>query len=400
MEIVELYMAQEKGETDCESCEHILPLGQDLDLGVSHTDLQAAEYIPVEGVVNSLQAGVKCETAHKDSGRETQGTIAHANEEKSVCRDCEDKISVAELYGIWVKVQAHLKPKTKARYGEIFERHILPRFGDCYAEEITQGELGEWLAELAACGNTKNGKGLAGSSVRQIVSAFRSLVAYGLRTKLIVNDSLAGITVQGVQERKIATFTAAEQRKIESFVLQANNPKLYGIIIALYTGLRIGERLALSWQDIDLKKRTIDVSKTSAAVKVNGKYTVLLCPPKSESGKRVVPFPKALLPLLKEMKANGGKYLFTGRNGQPLAVRTYQAAFAGLLKKLNIKHKGFHSLRHTFATRAVMCGADIRTLSEILGHSDPSLTLRRYAHSNMTTKNRLIEKIGRTINYT
>lgn len=100
-----------------------------------------------------------------------------------------------------------MKPKTRLRYAEIFEQHILPKFGASNAEEITQGEIGEWLTELSACGNIKSGKGLAGASIKQIVSAFRSLIAFGLSTEYISRNPFVGITVKGSQERKIETRT-------------------------------------------------------------------------------------------------------------------------------------------------------------------------------------------------
>ena len=85
-------------------------------------------------------------------------------------------------------------------------------------------------------------------------------------------------------------------------------------------------------------------------------------------------------------------------NGEkPLMVRSYQRSFERLLKRLQIPHKGFHSLRHTFATRALEIGVDVKTLSEILGHKNANVTLQRYAHSMPEHKKEVMNKIGKLL---
>lgn len=75
-------------------------------------------------------------------------------------------------------------------------------------------------------------------------------------------------------------------------------------------------------------------------------------------------------------------------------VRSYQNTFKLLLKRLKIPHKGFHAIRHTFATRALECGMDVKTLAEILGHKNPTITLKRYAHSMMEHKKEMMNRLG------
>ena len=84
-------------------------------------------------------------------------------------------------------------------------------------------------------------------------------------------------------------------------------------------------------------------------------------------------------------------------NDKPLLVRTYQRTFDLLLKKLNIPHRGFHSTRHTFATRAIECGMDVKSLSEILGHKNATITLNRYAHSLWEHKTDMMNKISKML---
>ena len=80
-----------------------------------------------------------------------------------------------------------------------------------------------------------------------------------------------------------------------------------------------------------------------------------------------------------------------------ISIRAYQRSFELFLKRLNIPHKGFHSLRHTFATRALECGMDVKTLSEILGHKNANVTLNRYVHSLMEHKREMMNRLGKLL---
>ena len=119
--------------------------------------------------------------------------------------------------------------------------------------------------------------------------------------------------------------------------------------------------------------------------------------PKTSSSRRVIPLPKQLLPLIKDAKKKSSSEYIVSKDNKPLSVRSYQRSFALLQRKLKIPHKGFHSLRHTFATRALECGMDVKTLSEILGHKSPTVTLNRYVHSLMEHKKEMMNKLGKIL---
>lgn len=196
--------------------------------------------------------------------------------------------------------------------------------------------------------------------------------------------------------KKIACFTATEQKKLEQTALTDRRIKMRGIVLCLYTGLRIGELLALEWSDIDFAKGELTVSKSCHDSKKDGHYDRRIEPPKTKHSNRVIPLPKQLMPILREMKQkNPTGYVIGGEKIIP--VRSYQASFALLLKKQNLTHRGFHALRHTFATRALECGMDVKTLSELLGHKNPTVTLNRYVHSLMPHKHDMMNCLGKLL---
>lgn len=113
---------------------------------------------------------------------------------------------------------------------------------------------------------------------------------------------------------------------------------------------------------------------------------------------RAIPIPNQLLIRLKEYKkSSSDDYVVIGKSVHGAQVRSYQKSFELLLKSLELPHKGFHSLRHTFATRALECGMDIKTLSEILGHKNPTITLKRYAHSMLEHKTEMMNRLGKLL---
>ena len=126
-----------------------------------------------------------------------------------------------------------------------------------------------------------------------------------------------------------------------------------------------------------------------------GKYCRINSTPKTETSRRVIPLPKQIIPLLKETKKKNNSKYVVGNGDRIISVRSYQRSFELLLKKLNIQHHGFHALRHTFATRAIECGMDVKSLSEILGHKNSTITLNRYVHSFMAHKRDFMNRLGK-----
>lgn len=181
--------------------------------------------------------------------------------------------------------------------------------------------------------------------------------------------------------------------------------------MALGTGLRQGELLALNWSDIDFNARTVAVSKSIRSVKKDGKYVFEIQVPKTHNSIRTVAIPVAVIQALKNHKRNQnlekektfGAYsnnnlIFATPIGTPIDSRNLIRVYKNLLKKSNIEYRKFHSLRHTYATRLFEAGVHPKTVQKLMGHSDITTTLNIYTHVNENVKFQAVDKINSLFN--
>ena len=270
--------------------------------------------------------------------------------------------------------------------------------GEHEINDISPLLLQRFSTELLNCGNLKRGTGLSPNTVNAIITILKSSLRIAFEIGLTETYSADKIKRPKVTEKEIECFSLSEQKRIEKAVLNSRKPKMIGILICLYTGLRIGELLALEWTDLDLSKGIITISKSCHYGRNgDGEYVRFVDKPKTHNSSRIIPIPKQLLPILKNHKKSSHSQYVISDNENPVAVRSYQRSFELLQKKLGIPRRGFHALRHTFATRAIECGMDVKTLSEILGHKNPTITLNRYAHSLMEHKAQMMNRLGKLL---
>ena len=308
------------------------------------------------------------------------------------------------LYKEWLSnwlenyVQPSAKQRTYARYKEIVEQHIITQLGEMDLAEITPYVLQCYVTELLKCGNLRTGKGLSANSVNSIITVIQNTLKTAYSLGMVSEYVGDKIKRPRSSEKKVECFSMSEQKKIEQYILNERNTRFFGVLLCLYTGLRIGELLALEWSDIDMSKGELRVNKTCHYGKdENGAFGRIIDIPKTQSSIRTIPIPRQLMPQLREVKKKSHSTHIVSNGSNLISIRSYQRSFSALLKKLNIPHRGFHSLRHTFATRALECGMDVKTLSEILGHKNPTVTLNRYAHSLMEHKKEMMNKLGKIL---
>lgn len=307
-------------------------------------------------------------------------------------------------YKEWLKdwldnyVRPTSKERTYTRYYEIVHQHIIPHLGDYELNELTPINIQKFVTYLSQSGNLKTGAGLSPNSVNAIITVIQGSLETANRIGLSNEYTADKVKRPKISEKQVSCFTPAEQKQIEKAVMCDKKIKMFGILLCLYSGLRIGEVLALEWRDIDFIKSELTVSKTCHDGKgKDGNFCRIIDTPKTESSYRVIPISRQLLPRLREVKKKSSSKYVVSNGEKNISVRSYQKTFASLLKRLGIQHKGFHSLRHTFATRALECGMDVKTLSEILGHKNATITLNRYVHSLMEHKKDMMNKVGKLL---
>ena len=295
----------------------------------------------------------------------------------------------------------YIKPSSKQRtfeqYSKVAQIHILPYLGDIELTDLTPFVLQKFITDLTTNGNKRTGKGLSPNFVKTILSVIQNSLKTAHLVGYLPEYSANKIKRPKIVEKQVECFTIQEQKKIEEAALSAKKDKYRGIVLCLYTGLRIGELLALTWNDIDFEKSILSVTKTCHDGNENGKHIRIIDTPKTENSRRQIPLSKTLVKMLKEMKKKSKCEFVIADGEKPIFIRSYQRTFELLLKKLGLPHKGFHSLRHTFATRALECGMDVKSLSEILGHKNATITLNRYAHSLWEHKAEMMNKLSKML---
>lgn len=304
-------------------------------------------------------------------------------------------------YSDWLKewlecfVRPVCKDKTYISYSGIVSKYLIPKLGDYDLVELDAVTLQRFVANLITCGNERTGRGLSSSTVNLIITVMQNSLKCAYAIGKTATYAADNVKRPHIIVKKVECFTAREQAKIEREIAMRDNIRLYGIIICLYTGLRIGELLALRWEDIDFKCGLLYVNRTGYDGRAgDGKYTLICNSPKTATSKRCIPLFRQMVKLLRIIKSKSdGQYIISNK-GKPVLIRSYQRSFEKLLNKLGIPHRGFHALRHTFATRAIECGMDVKMLSEILGHKSPAITLNRYVHSFMDGKRKMMNKLG------
>jgi len=299
----------------------------------------------------------------------------------------------------WLEVyqKPRIKHHTYTIYCELFDKHVNPVFADKNLDEISADDVQCFLHKKLCDGNLKNGGGLSTSTVNLFRALVNCMFECAFQNGFISQNPCKKIRRVVGRQKQVTSFSRKEQKEIEAHCMK-NTDRYLGVLMVLYTGLRIGELLSLTWDDVDLKKRVIYVRKTVYRAKDNdGVYKRFIDTPKSQSSQRIIPIAKQLHALMSLQKnKQKSKYVICDKHGMARSVRGYQSSFATLQKNIGIVAKNFHALRHTFATRAIECGVDIKTLSELMGHQNTQITLDKYGHSLFDTKKKAVDLLEKS----
>lgn len=314
----------------------------------------------------------------------SQKTASHNSKEKSF----------EEILRLWLlSNKVKNKGSTEHKYMFMIERHIIPQLGKIKISQLTSVIINQFLDNKLLSGNLNNSKGLSPSYVRTLSIIISSSLKFAINEGYCQN-CVYSINKPSIGKKDLQILTREAQDQFECLISNSMDNIKLGALIALHTGLRIGEICALNWNDIDLKNRVIHIRHTISRIRVeNNKTKLIIDNPKTESSNRDIPISSALFPILTQMKSLSlSDYVVSNTSGF-MSTRTFDYKYKKMLKECGLVNINFHALRHTFATRCVESGVDIKTLSEVLGHSSVSTTLDIYVHSSLEIKRIQLEKL-------
>ncbi len=284
-----------------------------------------------------------------------------------------------------------LKETTIARYYNLYKNYIESQFAECKGKYFTNASLQNYVDRCIE-------NGMPVSVIKEILL----LIKMSIKRE----DKINGTNTfefnldlpKPTKKKAIKTFTKDEEKKLVGYILCHDKQKYCGVVLSLFTGMRIGEICALRWKDIDLKKRVIYVSKTLQRVCVKNETSkILIGNAKTEAGNRTIPINSFLYEYLLSIRPDSRDNYFLSNSPQPKEPRNYRKIYDTLLKKCGLPTTTFHALRHTFATRLIENKVDIKTVSELLGHSSTNITISIYVHSEFSTKKKAVKTLDNMI---
>lgn len=302
---------------------------------------------------------------------------------------------LAAAEGWMSSLTPHVKVSTLNRYRNLLELYINPKIGSQELDEITDTVIETHCRELLQHGK-QDGTGLSPKTVSDVLAVIRSVMRFASQNGSDISCDGRGIRIKQSAKR-LRVFSRAEQEQLCHCLLSQPDGCNMGILVCLFTGLRIGEICALKWSDISIPDQTIHVQRTMQRVQDSdgtSKTKIIISSPKSACSIRSIPVPDELFELILSYGADKSGYFLTNSEAKFIEPRSMQYRFKKILKESNIMDANFHVLRHTFATRCVEAGFDVKSLSEILGHSSVNLTMNRYVHPSMDLKKENMQRLS------
>ena len=305
------------------------------------------------------------------------------------------KLDFSTLAEQWLASVSHgVKESTLAHYDYTLQRYLLPVFGAWKVHGLDEQRLEQGMLEVISP-KSGNHKPLGASSARECLSILRRICKYAAHLRLM---RPVEILVKLPQFERVQTkpLSVQEQACLRDFVLEHPTTRKAGLLLQMQLGLRIGEVCGLQWGDFDLSAGVLTIRRTVSRIYCRDGHTkVLIQTPKTRSSGREIPIPQELFTLLQRLHGGASEetWFLSGNAEKPVEPRCYRKSMQLYLRQAAVRKVHPHTLRHTFATTCLQAGCDIKTLSELLGHADPNITLRRYVHSNMNRKRRELERV-------
>lgn len=347
------------------------------------------------------------EEAPEKSNTEIQRTAAPEPSE-------DHGITLGEWLDRWLEHYARptVKPSTYCSYELYIRGHVKPLLGQWHLRDLTVDDLQDFFNDRRENGNLKGAGGLSPKTLLNMRNMLHFALAQAMQNRLIPDNPVEGVRIPRAEKKEMRVLDREEQNKLIAAALDAEEPAAFGIIFDLFTGIRLGKLCGLRWENVQMDEQTFRVCETRNRLPnhddgIDASTSVRTLPTtKTDSSRRTIYLLDELyqdLVIYKVMQDalakqypgyNAEGYVFCQPNGQPYEPRTYHDLFKRCVKRAGIRDANFHALRHTFATRSLEQGMDVVTLSRLLGHANPSITMDKYGHALEDHKRSSVQKLG------
>lgn len=342
--------------------------------------------IDIDRILNTLKIKID-----NREGKKIETSLAVREEEK------KDKFKFYAVY--WLKKKEfEVKESTYCNYSNLLKNQIIPILGEIRFCELN-GEILQFFIYQAQSQNNISEK-----TTKDCLGIIKQIIIDGQEEGIISSFAFSKRKLKYKKQELIGNvkkvYTEEEYKKIIQEILKNVDNKKMGILLGLYTGMRIGELCALQFKDIDFKNKVIYVTKTLQRIydptKDINPSKIQITSTKTTSSIRTIPITDEIAKVLEKMNTGNENYVLTGKK-KYTEPRTFRRSYQRFMQKIGIEPLKFHSLRHTFASMNIENGTDIKTISEILGHSDIDTTLKVYTHTSEKAKKKAIDKFERLL---
>jgi len=276
--------------------------------------------------------------------------------------------------------------------------HIKVHLGKYDVSRISSALIESYIELLLRHGRLDGKGGLSPKTVSDILTIIKNTLAYARHHGYTVPCDLDRVSVKK-KDPQLRVLSNAERARLEAELLTDIDAFKFGILLSLYTGIRIGELCALKWKCFHFDDGILEIRETMQRIQnVNAvrerRTKIVITEPKSKCSVRKIPLPDCMIDLALMFKADPESFVLVGKTGKVIEPRNVQNHFKRYVEDSGIAPANYHSLRHTFATRCVELGFEIKSLSEILGHANVNITLNRYVHSSIDLKRNNMNKLA------
>lgn len=348
-------------------------------------------------------------------GRKPNGDIKYGSVYGKTYKEAKEKLNIvkvkynfenkvvnkdmlfSDILSLWL-ANNRIKNKgaTESKYLNVIETHILPELGGVKMSQLTAPRINSFLLAKKENGRIDKTGGLSESYISTMTLIIDSSVSFAASEQLC-EPLRTKIYKPVIPKTKAFALTLEKQQQLENYLKMNMDYSKVGVLISLHAGLRIGEICALRWNDIDLRARVLHVRHTVSRIRNDEpdetKYKMIIETPKTEASIRDIPLTPYLTTVLSILKKASQTPFVISLSDSFVNPRTFENRYKKMLKECKLEVFNYHVLRHTFATRCIESGMDLKSLSEILGHSDISFTMKKYVHPSLEIKRVQIEKM-------